>query len=132
MAAASARGRRALLAVRLSSEGMRLCPLLCVGIGASHNFIKLFVLETEPASARGPVCGPFITVAGEHVPRGAAEPIPARDGHFQRRLPRPPGPPPAGPGFCEEEKINYYFNNEAKLAENPLRRWRVMSRPAGM
>lgn len=25
------------------------------------------------------------------------------------------------PGFCEEEKINYYFNNEAKPAENPLR-----------
>lgn len=27
------------------------------------------------------------------------------------------------PGFCEEEKINYYFNNEAKPAENPLREW---------
>lgn len=25
------------------------------------------------------------------------------------------------PGFCEEEKINYYFNNEAKPAQNPLR-----------
>lgn len=26
-----------------------------------------------------------------------------------------------GPGFCGEEKINYYFNNEANPAENPLR-----------
>lgn len=35
------------------------------------------------------------------------------------------------PGFCEEEKINYYFNNEAKPAENPLREWRDDVRAGG-
>lgn len=63
---------------------------------------------------------------------GAAEPIRgSREATFKRSLPSLLRPPSAAPGFCEEEKINYYFNNEAKPAENPLREEPLMSRPAG-
>lgn len=65
---------------------------------------------------------PLITFTGDHAGCGAREPITvSRKATFKRRLPSLSRPPPEVPGLCEEEKINYYFNNGAQPAENPLR-----------
>lgn len=41
------------LAVRFSFKGINAGLLLCVVIGALHNFIKLFILETELIFCKG-------------------------------------------------------------------------------
>lgn len=65
----------------------------------------------------------LITFTGEHVYCKVGEQIMAfRKATFKRKLPsRSRGLYLKVLWFCEEEKINYYFNNEAKPAENPLR-----------
>lgn len=116
----------------LTLRGDQAGPLLCVVTGASHNFIKLFTLETELIFCEGFLCRALITFTGGTCVPGAAEPIRGSgEAPFKRGLAPPPRPPSAAPGFCAEEKINYYFNNEAKPAENPLREEPLMSWPAG-
>lgn len=86
------------LAVHLSFKGIKLTLPLCAVTGALHNFIKLFILETELIFCKGVLCGSLITFTGEHVYRGAGEPITvSRKATFKRRLPLLLSPPSEGP-----------------------------------
>lgn len=86
------------LAVHLPFKGIKLTLPLCVVTGALHNFIKLFILETELIFCKGVLCGSLITFTGEHVYRGAGEPITvSRKATFKRRLPSLLRPPSEGP-----------------------------------
>lgn len=69
------------------------------------------------------MCLSLITFTGGHVYCKVGEQITAlRKAVFKRKLPsRSQGLYLKVLWFCEKEKINYYFNNEAKPAENPLR-----------
>lgn len=89
-----------------------------------QTFFFFLILETELISSKVfffNMCLPLITFPGEHVYCKVGDYGFQKD-IFKRNLPsHSQSPHLKVPWFCEEEKINYYFNNEAKPAENPLR-----------
>lgn len=117
------------LAAHLSFKRIKLCTsIMCChwSIAQLYQTFFLLILETELIFCKGFFFNmrlSLITFTGEHVYCKVGEQIIAsRKATFKRKLPsHSRGLYQKVLRFCEEEKINYYFNNEAKPAENPLR-----------